>query len=441
MKFSHSAAGACVAVLCILVSGCGDVFRPVATPLPLPSPDPQTFRLAVFTSCAFDSTANSCSAGNTTPTGASTDVDVSGDTLAGVTPVGRSPIFALVEASQVVTADRDTDTVTDYSHFSLGTSTSISAPTTIGLPSGAKPSSLADASGSIYVAESGRNVVGVLGGAPLALTTEIPVGANPVNLAALPNAKKVYVVNQGSDSVTVISAADKSVLATIPLAAGSSPVWAVASADSTRLYVVNRGLNNVTVVDATSDAAMATVSVGNAPNYAIFDAHNQRVLVTNPGSNTLSVIKPDPTSPQFTNVTNIAVGTTPVSVTALADGTRVYVANQGSNSVSVINSLSLAVTKTISLVSASVIVGSNLQSDPNPHPVWIASDGQSSKVFTANRDAGDVSVILTSTDSELTDATTGKPVRLSAPLDPSCSATSSTTCVRLNPVFVGVGPG
>ena len=441
MKFSHSAAGACAAVLCILVAGCGDVFRPVATPLPLPSPDPQTFRLAVFTSCALDPATKMCSTSNTAPTGASTDLDVSGDTLAGVTPVGRSPIFALVEATQVVTADHDTDTVTDYSHFSLTTSTSISAPTTIGLPSGARPSSLADASGTIYVAESGRNVVGVLGGAPLALTTEVPVGTNPVNLAALPNAKKVYVVNQGSDSVTVISATDTSVLATIQLPAGSSPVWAVASADSARLYVVNHGLNNVTVVDATSDTAIATVPVGGAPNYAVFDTHNQRVLVTNPGSNTLSAINADPTSPQFISVTTVAVGSSPVSVTALADGTRVYVANQGSNSVSVINSLNLAVTKTISLVSSSVIVGSNSQSDPTPSPVWIASDGQSSKVFTANRDAQDVSVILTATDSELSDPATGKPVRLPAPLDPACSATGSPTCVKLNPVFVGVSPG
>src|SRR5579859_6279143 len=108
MKFSQSAAGVCVAVVCILVSGCGDVFRPVATPLPLPSPDPQTFRLAVFTSCMPDP-VQTCSTGNQSPSGASTDVDVSGDTLAGVTPVGRSPIFALVESSQVVTADRDTD--------------------------------------------------------------------------------------------------------------------------------------------------------------------------------------------------------------------------------------------------------------------------------------------------------------------------------------------
>ena len=217
-------------------------------------------------------------------------------------------------------------------------------------------------------------------------------------------------------------------VATIPV--GSTPVWAVASGDSSRLYVVNQGSGTVSVMDATSDTVIGTVTVGSSPNYAVFDAKNQRVLVTNPGSNTLSVINADPTSPAFKNVINVAVGSSPVSVTALADGTRVYVANAGSNSVSVVNSLSLAVSKTISLVSAITVA------DQTPTPVWIASDSQSQKVFTANRDSRNASVILTATDTELSD-TSGKPVRIAAPnVDPTCAGTS---CTRLSPVFIAVG--
>jgi YVTN family beta-propeller protein len=267
-----------------------------------------------------------------------------------------------------------------------------------------------------------------VGGFPLALQTEIPVGTNPVNLALLPSSSKLYVVNRGSNSVTVISAANNTVVATIPV--GSNPVWTVASADSSRVFVVNQGSGNVSVVDATSDTVIATVTVGSSPNYAVFDARNQRVVVTNPGSNTVSVINADPTSPAFKNVTNVAVGVNPVSATALADGTRIYVANTGSNSVSVINSLSLAVSKTISLSSTITVA------DQTPSPVWIASDSQSLKVFTANRDSRNASVILTSTDSELSDAN-GKPIRIAAPnVDPTCNGAS---CVRLSPVFIAVG--
>jgi len=433
MKFPRLTALGCAVAVCFLISGCGDTVRPVATPLPQPSPDPQSFRLAVLTACELGGTGSTpCNPGGATSQGS--DINVSGDSIEGVVPLGRSPVFALVQNNSLVatvtTADFDNDTVSQHTdtHITTGSAGTVSAPITIGLPSGAHPISLGNANGVLYVAEFGRNVVGVIGGFPLALTTEIPVGVNPVNIAVLPNARKIYVVNRGDGSVTAISTADNSVAATIPV--GSSPVWAVASADSSRVFVVNQGSGSVSVVDATSDTVIATITVGSSPNYAVFDLRNQRVVVTNPGSNTVSVINADPTSPAFKNVTNVAVGVNPVSVTALADGTRIYVANAGSNSVSVINSLSLVVSKTISLVSTITTA------DQTPSPVWIASDSESLKVMTANRDSQNASVILTSTDSELTDAS-GKPVRIpAANVDPTCAGSS---CARLSPVFIAIG--
>ena len=426
MKFSRLAALAGAAIVCTLISGCGDIFRPVATPLPQPSPDPQNFRLAVITTCQLDPNppdpSNPCL--TTGATSQAMDVNVSGDSLDGVVPVGSSPVFALVQnlagiTASVTTTDFGSDTVTQHSDaHSPGVAPVVSAATTIGLPSGAKPISIVNANGTFYVAESGRNAVGVLGGFPMSLTTEIQVGQTPVNLALLPNSKEVYVLNKASNDVTVISTADNSVLATVPV--GTTPVWAVPSADSSRVFVINQGSSNVSVIDATSHDVISTLTVGSSPNFAVFDAKNQRVLVTNSGSNTLSVINGDPTSPNpLTVINTITVGTNPRSVTALADGTRIYVANTGSNSVSVINSLNLTVTKTIP-------VGTS--------PVSIASDGDSAKVFTANRDSQDVSVILTSSDSEATDAN-GNPTRIAAP----CVQTSAPSCQRLSPIFVAIG--
>ena len=433
MKVSRLTAWVSAAVVFFFICGCGDTFRPVATPLPQPSPDPQSFRLAVMTACQLGGQGlTPCDPAGVTSQ--ASDVNASGDTVDGVVPVGLSPVFALVQNAGIIatitTADFDNDTISQHtdSHLTNGTAPSVSAPTTIGLTLGSHPISLANANGVIYVAEFGRGVVGVIGGAPLALQTEIPVGVNPVNLALLPSSSKIYVVNRGSGSVTVISTADNSVTATIPV--GSNPVWAIASADSSRVFVVNQGSSTVSVIDATSDTLTDTLNVGTSPNFAVFDARNQRVVITNPGSNSVSVINADPTSPAFKNVTNVAVGVNPVSVTALADGTRLYVANTGSNSVSVINSLSLAVSKTISLSSTVTAA------DQTPSPVWIASDSESQKVFTANRGSQNASVILTSTDSELSDAN-GKPVRIPAPnADPTCSGSS---CVRLSPVFIAVG--
>ena len=422
MKFLRWGGG--IIVVCVLICGCGDVFRPVATPLPQPAPDPQSFRIAAFTSCEIDPNTKDCNpAGQTSMVSA---LNVSGDTVEGVVPVGLSPKFALVSnngASAIITtADFDGDTLTQLVDSHLTTTPSVSAATTIGLPPGANPASLVTANGTTYVAESGRNVVGVISGAPLALTTEIPVGNDPVNLTVLPSGDKIYAVNQVDNSVTVISTTTNSVLTTI--AVGSTPVFAVPSADSSHVFVVNKGANTVSVIDATSDMPVSTLVVGSSPNFAFADVRNHRILVTNPQSNSLSIIDADPTSPTFDSVIkSIAVGTNPTSVTALADGSRIYVANTNSNSVSVINSLSLTVTKTIS-------VGTS--------PVSISSDQESAKVVTANRDSFDVSVINTSTDSELINANTGQPERISAPL---CNPVTVTCPKNLSPVFIAVSPG
>jgi len=427
MKFSRLAAVACAALMCALICGCGDVFRPVATPLPQPAPDPQNFRLAILTSCQISGASsdpnNPCSSSVTSQV---SDLNVSGDTTEGIVPVGQAPVFALVEVSAgfvatITTADYAGDTVTrhtDIHTLTTPVTSSISPATTIGLPQGAKPISIADVNGTLYVAEFGRGKLAAIGGSPVALQSEIQVGNGPVNVTALPNSNELYVVNQADGTVSVIATADNSLLAVINV--GTNPVWAVPSADSSRVFVVNQGSGNVSVIDATSHTVIATLTVGNSPNYAVFDAKNQRVLVTNSGSNSLSVINGDPTSPAFKNVTNVSVGLNPRSVTALADGTRIYVANTGSNSVSVINSLNLAVSKTIP-------VGTS--------PVRIASDGESAKVLTANRDSQDVSVIVTSSDSEVIDAS-GSPQRVKAPqVDPNCTS----SCARLSPLFIAVG--
>lgn len=451
MKFSSLAALFVAALVCVLISGCGDQFRPVATPLPLPSPTPQNARFAAFTSCFIDPAITDplkrdCSATDSStnpptpaPSGASTDINVSGDTVVGITLTGRSPINALAESTTVATADRDSDTVTSYTRLNLGTTTTVSGPTTTGLPSGAHPTALVNANGTIYVTESGRNVVGVLGGSPFSITAEVPVGTNPVNLTVLPNGKKIYVVNQGDSSVTVVDTTDNSVVATIINPLASSPVWAVPSADSSHVYVVNQGSSNVTVVDATNDFVVATLGVGSSPNFATFDTQNQRVIVTNPGAGTsagsISVINADPTSPLFESVSNIAVGINPRSATALANGTRIYVANTGSHSISVVNSLSLTVSKTISLIS------SVTPADMTPSPVSIASDAESQKVMTANRDSNDISIINTATDTEVTDLS-GKVSRIPAPpVVPTCVSTPAAKCAQLNPVFIAISPG
>jgi hypothetical protein len=63
-------------------TGCGDVFRPVANPIPGPTTDPRNFHIAVVVS--------QNAAGNP---GSGMQIDVSGDSNVGTVNVGQQPRF------------------------------------------------------------------------------------------------------------------------------------------------------------------------------------------------------------------------------------------------------------------------------------------------------------------------------------------------------------
>ena len=159
------------------------------------------------------------------------------------------------------------------------------------------------------------------------ITNTISVGNNPVALAETPDAKKLYVVNQGSDSVTSINLIDKSVNATINT--GTSPVWAVARSDSARVYVLNQGSGTVSSID-TSSEAFTNVAVGTGANFMLYDKGRNRLYVTNPIAHTLTILNAAVDPPASLATIDLTAGTSPacpvayspVSVAVLPDGSR-----------------------------------------------------------------------------------------------------------------------
>src|SRR5713226_1157038 len=99
-------------------AGCGDTFRPVATPITQPAGDPATQRNAIVLSS------------NDPNTGTSTHVDVSGDLAVAVHNVGRHPVHGIVNSFETFVANRDDNTVSVYATFA-GAGASV---TTITLP-------------------------------------------------------------------------------------------------------------------------------------------------------------------------------------------------------------------------------------------------------------------------------------------------------------------
>ncbi len=305
----------------LLAMGCNDTLRQFITPIPPPTGDPGALAHAITLST------------NPAPTGDGSDmhIDVSGDSSVGVVPLGANPVFLGKSNSRVFAIDSgdatNPPTVSAYTALLPQTAT----VSTVTLPASAlQPTAGSTSSaGNIFIANRGSNDVSVISGAILAvIVPSIPVGAQPVMIAGNTANNQIFVINNGDDSVTQISTIDNTVVRTISLPAGSKPIWGVMSADGLFVFVVDQGTNKVSVIDASTGGLLPDITVGTSPNFAFYEPTLRRVYVSNTGSQNISVINANgisDTNPP-TLLKNITVSGTPTSVTALTNGTKAYAA-------------------------------------------------------------------------------------------------------------------
>jgi YVTN family beta-propeller protein len=114
----------------------------------------------------------------------------------------------------------------------------------------------------VYVTNEISNTVSVISTATNTVTATIRVGSGPFGVAVSPDGSKVYVANLGSGTVLVIAAATNTVIATIPV--GSSPSGVSVTPDGSKVYVANLG-DTVSVIAAATNTVIATIPVGDYP--------------------------------------------------------------------------------------------------------------------------------------------------------------------------------
>src|SRR5579862_2978852 len=127
MKFGRMARLLGVLSLGLIGVSCGDQYRPVAVPIIPPPPDPQSVHFVLVFSVN----------GNNDP-GASSRLDVSGDTNVGVAQLGLGPSHAALisNAARVYAVNTREDSVSSYSPTPGSTATAV---TTTSLPAGSNP--------------------------------------------------------------------------------------------------------------------------------------------------------------------------------------------------------------------------------------------------------------------------------------------------------------
>ncbi len=390
---SNRIAGLALAAIALVPTlGCGNSYRPVVSAISPVGPAVQPSKYAVAISQPGAAIG-----------GLMTLVDFSGDTNLVNISVGPNPYYLLLANGGGTGYTLNTDGT--LSTFAISTAVQTSNVQTTTLLPGATPNSIFANSTYVYLTDPGRSTIAQLQNTPPSLRQELPVtpGYTPVYIAGIATAPRAYAISQstiaGSPGVVAgIETTTSTISTTIPV--GVSPVYGVMTADGLRVFILNQGSNSVSVINAQSnaaDAATPVIPVGTAPVWADLAPTRTELVVANAGDGvspgTVSIVSIPlctssdlPTNPNC-NPTNpvdavgfgdvlatIPVGVKPVMVTVLQDGTQAYVANYADSTVSVINLVTNTVTATIPVAG---------------RPIWIASTtgNPTGKVYVVTQDS------------------------------------------------------
>jgi len=419
-------------VAAALVGGCGNAYRPVVTPINSTGPASQPTSYAVVVSAPAP----------TTP-GIVTIIDYSGDTVMAIAPIGPGP--SLFTMDEVGATGYTLDSDGTISNFPITTSLQAKNVLYTTLSASAEPVNLLAPSSGLWAPDLNGNSVDVFTSSPEAFKLAIPVAPTPVTIVGSPSlqGQREYAISQNfadptglicntSPTTAPTGVATAIELATNtadspPIPLGKCPVYGVQSPDQKRLFVMNRGDDTITVINSQNNvlnqcapflnqngqpvtchptlplsttavtatgvtppngtSGMPTVA---GPIYAEYNSVTNQLVIADYDGGTISVIdvgldEYGNDGPTFGNTYTIPVGKNPASVTALADGSRAYTANQADGTVTVVDLTSHTVEKTLTVVG---------------HPRTVVSTQNSlyGKVYVASPDSPYLTILTTLTD-------------------------------------------
>lgn len=279
-------------------------------------------------------------------------------------------------------------------------------------------------------------------GNALVVTATIKVGMFPEGIAYDSGKGELFVANWLSDSVSVISDSNNSVVANVTV--GSNPDGIAYDSAKNEVFITNYASSHasgtVSVISDVNNSVVATIPVGTYPDGIAYDSANGKIFVSNYGSNTVSIILDSNNSV----VATVSVDDKPVGVVYDSGRNEVFVANSynpyltiisGSNN-TVITDLLIGQNSYISpfylaydSAKAEIFITTNsaLDEETGSHTVLVLSDSSNSivatitagfnsngitysgkgEIFTANYPDNSVSVISDNTNSVIANVTVG----------------------------------
>ncbi len=155
-----------------------------------------------------------------------------------------------------------------------------------------------------YAANEGSNNVTVIDRSTYRVVDVIAVAKGPSDIAYSDLSQQLFVAGSEEDAVSVIDESSREVIKQLQLNFGDTPSRLALSPDSRYLYVLNRGSNTLSVIDILAFQEIARLNVGNGPVGIAVDAFTGLIYVSSKFSSDIEVF--DPTS--FAQVASITAG-------------------------------------------------------------------------------------------------------------------------------------
>jgi DNA-binding beta-propeller fold protein YncE len=233
----------------------------------------------------------------------------------------------------------------------------------------------------------------------------IPVGKCPVYAVQSSDLQRLYVMNRGDDTVTVINTQINSLDDQCPPPAGCVNQAGQTYFSHPRLPLSTSAVAATGITPPNGTSGMTAIA---GPIYAEYNAATQQLVVADYDGGTISVIDVSldeygNDSATFGTTYTIPVGNTatpdPASVTVLYDGSKAYTANQnddsgtGNGTVTVVNLSTHTVEKTLTVVG-------------HPRTVVNTQNSEFAKIYVASPDSPYITIIESSpTVTDLIDTT------------------------------------
>lgn len=188
--------------------------------------------------------------------------------------------------------------------------------------------------GTIYVTNRTLNSVAAYDAGMGTVKAVAAVGRTPIGVLAPPGTDKVYVSDEGSNTVSVLSASGLRLLRTIPT--GPRPHHMAHDASGRFVYVAEYGSNQVGVIDTRTDQRTRTLVTGSAASartHAAWPTPDGILYAVSQVTDELTAV--DVATGQL--LWTMPVGSQPVEVRVAADGRTAFVSVRNEDKVKVVD--------------------------------------------------------------------------------------------------------